>query len=103
MLDPNSKYDLVVGLDRSDRKIDLHFIDTTNGQTRSETLASSPEKLRQWLLDLRQRYPKANVAICLEQPAGHLRGSLLRARSVFFVSFCQELFYTCSAARQGSL
>src|SRR6266478_3094484 len=72
MIDTNRSPDLVIGLDRSDRKADLHFIDTTTGQTRSETLASSPENLRQWLLDLRQRHPKASVAICLEQPAGHL-------------------------------
>ena len=72
MLDTKTSYDLVIGLDRSDRKADLHFIDTATGQSRSETLDSSPEKLRQWLLDLRQRHPQASVAICLEQPAGHL-------------------------------
>lgn len=65
-------YDLVIGLDRSDRKIDLHFIDTATAKSRSEALDSSPEKLRQWLLELRQQHPKAAVAICLEQPAGHL-------------------------------
>ena len=72
MLDTKTSYDLVAGLDRSDRKADLHFIETATGQSRSETLDSSPEKLRQWLLDLRQRHPNASVAICLEQPAGHL-------------------------------
>jgi transposase len=72
MFDTNPTHDLVVGLDRSDRKADLHFINTTTAETRSETLASSPENLRQWLLDLRQRHPKASVGICLEQPAGHL-------------------------------
>ena len=70
MLD--TQYDLIIGLDRSDRKADLHFIDTATGQSRFETLDSSPEKLRQWFLDLRQLHPKASVAICLEQPAGHL-------------------------------
>jgi len=65
-------FDLVVGLDRSDRKADLHLIETATGQTQSLTLDTSPEKLRFWLLELRQRYPQATVAICLEQPAGHL-------------------------------
>jgi transposase len=65
-------FHLVIGLDRSDRKADLHLIDTTTGQARSETVASSPENLRHWLLGLRQRHPKARAAICLEQPAGHL-------------------------------
>jgi transposase len=72
MSSTNPTHDLVVGLDRSDRKADLHFINTTTGETRSETLASSPENLRQWLLDLRQKHPHAKLGICLEQPAGHL-------------------------------
>jgi len=65
-------YDLVIGLDRSDRKADLHLIDNTSSQTRCETLNSSPEQFHQWLLNLRQAHPKASVAVCLEQPAGHL-------------------------------
>jgi transposase len=65
-------YDLVIGLDRSDRKADLYLIDTTAGTTRAETLNSSPELFHGWLLKLRQQHPKASVAICLEQPAGHL-------------------------------
>src|SRR5258708_23813505 len=72
MIDTNRSPDLVIGLERSDRKVDLHFINTLTEETRSETLASSPENLRQWLLELRQRHPKASVGICLEQPAGHL-------------------------------
>jgi len=65
-------YDLVIGLDRSDRKADLCLIHPASGQSRSQTIASSPEALRRWLLDLRQRHPKARVALCLEQPAVHL-------------------------------
>src|SRR5690349_11863786 len=72
MNDTKTAYDLVIGLDRSDRKADLHFIDTATGQSRSETLASSPENLRQWLFKLRQDQPQSRLAICLEQPAGHL-------------------------------
>ena len=72
MLNTSPTHDLVIGLDRSDRKADLHLINTTTGETLSETLASSPENLRQWLLDFRQKHPKAKVGICLEQPAGHL-------------------------------
>jgi len=72
MNDTKSSYDLIIGLDRSDQKADLHLIDTTTGLARAETVASSPENLRPWLLDLRQRHPKARVALCLEQPAGHL-------------------------------
>ena len=65
-------YDLVIGLDRSDRKADLHLIDTRTGQHRAATIDTAPEALWEWLLELRQQHPQARVALCLEQPAVHL-------------------------------
>jgi transposase len=65
-------FDLILGLDRSDRKADLHFILTADGQRASQTIDTSPEALWEWLLHLRQQYPQARVALCLEQPASHL-------------------------------
>ena len=65
-------FDLVIGLDRSDRKADLHFIDTRTGQAQKQLLDTSPESLHDWLAQLRQQHPQARVAICLEQPAGSL-------------------------------
>jgi hypothetical protein len=65
-------HDLVIGLDRSDKKADLHLIDTRTGQRRPETIATAPEALWEWLLALRQQYPQARVGLCLEQPAVHL-------------------------------
>ena len=65
-------YDLVIGLDRSDKKADLHLIDTRTGQRRAETIDTAPEALWEWLLQLRQEQPQARVALCLEQPAVHL-------------------------------
>lgn len=65
-------YDLVLGLDRSDLKADLHLIETGSGKQESLTIDTSPEALWQWLLELRQQNPRARVAICLEQPAVHL-------------------------------
>jgi transposase len=65
-------YDLVIGLDRSDQKADLHLIDTRTGQRRSATISTSPEALWEWLLELRQQHPQARVGLCLEQPAVHL-------------------------------
>ena len=38
-------FDLVIGLDRSDRKADLHFIDTRTGQAQKQVLDTSPESL----------------------------------------------------------
>ena len=65
-------YDLIIGLDRSDKKADLCLIDTRSLQRVSATIDTSPEALWEWLLLLRQQYPEARVALCLEQPAGHL-------------------------------
>ena len=65
-------HDLVIGLDRSDKKADLHFIDTRTGQRRSQTIDTAPEALWEWLRELRQQQPQARVGLCLEQPAVHL-------------------------------
>jgi transposase len=65
-------YDLVIGLDRSDRKADLHLIDTRTGNVHKQTVATSPEALHDWLAQLRHDHPQARVALCLEQPAANL-------------------------------
>jgi transposase len=65
-------FDLVIGLDRSDRKADLYFIHTASGQTGRQTIGTSPEALHDWLRQLRGKHPDARVAICLEQPATSL-------------------------------
>jgi transposase len=65
-------YDLVIGLDRSDKKADLHLITTATGQGRSQVIDTAPEALWEWLLQLRQQHPRARVGLCLEQPAVHL-------------------------------
>jgi transposase len=64
--------DLVIGLDRSDRKADLYSIDTRSGQTEKQIIHTSPEALRDWLAQLRQQHPSARIGICLEQPAASL-------------------------------
>ena len=71
-MNPSHPFDLVIGLDRSDARADLHFIDTRTGQARKQTLATSPESLHDWLAQLRQQHPEARVAVCLEQPAANL-------------------------------
>src|SRR6185437_3788702 len=72
----NPPYDLVIGLDRSDKKADLCLIDTHSGQRRRVVIDTAPEALWEWLLELRQQYPEARVGLCVEQPAGHLIGFL---------------------------
>ena len=65
-------YDLIIGLDRSDKKADLCLLDPRTGQRRTLTLATAPEALWEWLAQLRQQHPQARVGLCLEQPAVHL-------------------------------
>ena len=65
-------YDLVIGLDRSDTRADLCLINTHTGQRRVEIIATAPEALWEWLLQLRQQHPQARVGLGLEQPAVHL-------------------------------
>lgn len=65
-------YDLVIGLDRSDKKADLCLLNTATGQRRSVVLDTAPEALREWLAELRQQQPGARAGLCLEQPAVHL-------------------------------
>ena len=67
-----SPFDLVIGLDRSDKKADLHLIDTATGEVKVQTLDTSPESLHDWLAELRQCYPQGRVGLCLEQPACNL-------------------------------
>jgi transposase len=69
-------YDLIIGLDRSDKKADLCLIDTHTGQYTAQTVATAPEALHDWLTQLRQQYPQARVALILEQPALNLIGFL---------------------------
>ena len=68
-MNASPSHDLIIGLDRSDQKADLHLIETSTGKRWDETLPTSPESLQAWLHQLREKHPQARVAICLEQPA----------------------------------
>lgn len=65
-------YDLVIGLDRSDKKADLCLLNVATGQRRAVVIDTAPEALWEWLAQLRQEQPAARVGLCLEQPAVHL-------------------------------
>ena len=71
-MNSNHPFDLVIGLDRSDRKADLTLINTATGSISKQTIATSPESLRHWLAQLRQQHPQGRIALCLEQPAANL-------------------------------
>lgn len=71
-MNPSHPFDLVIGLDRSDRKADLYLINTHSGKAEKQLINTSPEALHDWLAQLRRRYAEGKVAICLEQPAANL-------------------------------
>jgi len=71
-MNSNPPFDLVIGLDRSDRKAELYLIDVPTGKTQKQTLDTSPEALHDWLAKLRQEHPQAQIGLCLEQPATNL-------------------------------
>jgi hypothetical protein len=75
-------YDLVIGLDRSDKKADLCLIIMATGQRQNLVIDTAPEALWEWLAQLRQQHLQARVGLCLEQPAVHLIiGDLTMRRS----------------------
>src|SRR2546428_696278 len=65
-------FDLVIGLDRSDRTADLYQIDTRPGARTPHSIGTAPEALRRWAERLHAAQPAARVALCLEQPALNL-------------------------------
>lgn len=65
-----SSYELVIGLDRSDQKADLHYLDTRNGRQWSATVGTSPEALDAWLAQLLADHPNTAIGLIVEQPAG---------------------------------
>lgn len=71
-------FDLAIGLDRSDRKVDLFLIDQHSGVEKRDIVLTTPEALHAWATSLRQTHPNYRVAICLEQPANNLIAFLSR-------------------------
>jgi transposase len=71
-MNPSHPFDLLIGLDRADRKADLCYLQPATGRRWRQTLDTAPERLHDWLAQLRQEHPTARVALCLERPAGDL-------------------------------
>lgn len=71
-------FDLAIGLDRSDRKADLHLIDLHNGAEERTVIATSPETLQTWAEVLHRKHPNYRVGICFEEPANNLIAFLVR-------------------------
>ncbi len=71
-LTPVPPFDLALGLDRSDRKVDLHLIEIATACQHRHQVATTPEALQDWMHGLRARFPGARLAVCLEQPAASI-------------------------------
>jgi hypothetical protein len=69
IMNTSPPYDLVIGLDRSDQKADLHLITTATGQRRSVVIDTAPEALWEWLRQLRQQQPQARVCAWNNPPS----------------------------------
>ena len=65
-------YDLVIGLDRSDQKADLHFLQMGSDREWTAAVGTSPEALSAWYEQLQRDHPQARIGLVVEQPAGAL-------------------------------
>jgi hypothetical protein len=65
-------FELVIGLDRSDRTADLWVIDTRTGTHTHPAINTAPEALRHRAEALHAAHAPARVALCLEPPALNL-------------------------------
>lgn len=65
------KYDLIIGIDRSDKEIEIATIDQS-GHRSSQTVSTEPVEMHRWWKRLRSQYPGARIAVAFEQPARNL-------------------------------
>ena len=65
-------YHLVIGLDRSDAKADLHHVEPASHKRWSQTLDTAPERLHDWHAQPRKDSPRARVAIGVDHPPTNL-------------------------------
>lgn len=77
LLEPAVKLAAFIGLDRSDRRLDI-CLQTTDGRSAHSTIDSSPESVQAWIGEVHARFAGAPVALCLEQPAAALLHQLMR-------------------------
>ena len=65
-------FDLVIGLDRSDRKPISSSSTRARARRRAQTIAPRPKRCTTGSANCASNIPSARVAICLEQPAASL-------------------------------
>ena len=70
--EPGPAFTLVIGLDRSDRKVDLCELLNGAATPRCSTVSTAPEALCAFFEAIRAAHPGERIGLCLEAPAGNL-------------------------------
>jgi transposase len=86
MITMSTPFDLAIGLDRADRKVDLHLIEVATGKHSQRQVKTTTEALQDWVVELREQYPTSRIALCLEQPAPGLL-TFLEAHAEFITLY----------------
>lgn len=82
---------LLIGIDRSDTRLDICTLDAASGQPTAHTVSTNPRALREWFAaQCRDLPPGARIAVAFEQPATNL--------IVFFSQFAQVALYPLNPA-----
>lgn len=87
----NSNFALLIGIDRSDARLDLCTLVGPGGQPQAHTVSTNPRALHAWFdAQLRALPQGARVGVAFEQPATNL--------IVFFSQFAQVDLYPLNPA-----
>ena len=72
-----SSYPAFVGLDKSDKKINVSLQRCDSARIERSLIRGSAEALHAWVAELCAHFPHQQIAICLEQPASGLIHALM--------------------------
>ena len=73
-----NQYAALIGLDWADKKHDVCIMPSNTGQVEYAQFAHSPQAIEDWAMALHQRFPKQQIAICLELKSGPIVYALLK-------------------------
>lgn len=73
----NDYYAVLVGLDWADMKHDLCWKEPGKGRIHTRQIEQDPEKIRDWVAGLMERFPGCRFAVCLEQSRGPIVNALM--------------------------
>ena len=75
----SNNYAAFIGIDRSDKKIDITTLAPDGTHLGHRQISSKPNSLKDWILELRQQFSEGQLALCIEQPCANL--------AAFFIQF----------------